>query len=453
MKKLILALSAVALLGMAAQAQDFNKEALLQKIAKNEAAAADAKKSTKAATWINLAKSYIDAAIQPTKGLYLGGDSNSMLLDLQVMALLGEPNSIEEVVVNDTPMTAMVYDYVTVYSSESQVTGWKQTATVFDGAVEKALEALDKAYELDPKQASKIREQLVRIDNFCAEQGNALNVMREYKLASEAFETAFRAEMNPAFGEPDLTRIYYAGMLATVGGASDHELFKRGEELLHKAQEMGYVDETGQLYYFLYHCYYGQRTDDPANVQKAKETLLEGITKFPNNQELLTSLINLYSTEEGLGDPSELIAKLDATIANDPQNIELWFGRAQIFVALKNYDEAIASLEKAVEIDPSSYQANFFTGYYFVMKADALNEEANEKRYLSMEEANADQEVILSVYAEAIPFLEKAYEIDSTQVDPVSLLRALSFRLRDREGMMDKYEKYNAIYEQMQQQQ
>lgn len=453
MKKLILALSAVALLGMAAQAQDFNKEALLQKIAKNEAAAADAKKSTKAATWINLAKSYIDAAIQPTKGLYLGGDSNSMLLDLQVMALLGEPNSIEEVVVNDTPMTAMVYDYVTVYSSESQVTGWKQTATVFDGAIEKALEALDKAYELDSKQASKIREQLVRIDNFCAEQGNALNVMREYKLASEAFETAFRAEMNPAFGEPDLTRIYYAGMLATVGGSSDHELFKRGEELLHKAQEMGYVDETGQLYYFLYHCYYGQRTDDPANVQKAKETLLEGITKFPNNQELLTSLINLYSTEEGLGDPSELIAKLDATIANDPQNIELWFGRAQIFVALKNYDEAIASLEKAVEIDPNSYQANFFTGYYFVMKADALNEEANEKRYLSMEEANADQEVILSVYAEAIPFLEKAYEIDSTQVDPVSLLRALSFRLRDREGMMDKYEKYNAIYEQMQQQQ
>lgn len=451
MKKLILALSAAALLGMAAQAQDFNKEALLQKIAKNEAAAADAKKSTKAATWINLAKSYIDAAIEPTKGLYLS-DGDEALLDIQVMTMYGEPDSVQEIVLDTTPLTAMYYDYVTVYSLNSQVTGWKQTADVVDGAVEKALAALDKAYELDPKQASKIREQLVRIDNFCAEQGNALNSLQEYKLASEAYETSFRAEMNPAFGKPDLTRLYYAGMLATVGGAADHELFKRGEELLTQAQEMGFVDEAGQLYYFLYHCYYGQRTDDPANVLKAKDTLLEGISKFPNNQELLTSLVNLYSTEQGIGDPSELVSMLDNTIAKDPKNIELWFGRAQLFVELKNYDEAIASLEKAIEIEPESYPANFYTGYYLIMKADALNEEANAKQYTSIEESNADQDKILAVYAEAVPFMEKAYEIDNTQIDPVSLLRALAFRLRDREGMMEKYEKYNAIYEQMTQQ-
>ena len=43
MKKLILALAAVALLGTAAQAQKINKEALLQKIEKNETASADAK--------------------------------------------------------------------------------------------------------------------------------------------------------------------------------------------------------------------------------------------------------------------------------------------------------------------------------------------------------------------------------------------------------------------------
>lgn len=47
MKKLILALAAVALLGTAAQAQKINKEALLQKIEKNETASADAKKERK----------------------------------------------------------------------------------------------------------------------------------------------------------------------------------------------------------------------------------------------------------------------------------------------------------------------------------------------------------------------------------------------------------------------
>ena len=56
------------------------------------------------------------------------------------------------------------------------------------------------------------------------------------------------------------------------------------------------------------------------------------------------SLIMLYSMEEGLGDSSELVTMLDDAIAGDPQNIELWFSRAQIFVSLEEYDEAIDSL-------------------------------------------------------------------------------------------------------------
>ena len=70
---------------------------------------------------------------------------------------------------------------------------------------------------------------------------------------------------------------------------------------------------------------------------------MTGITKFPKNQDILKSLIMLYSMEEGLGDSSELVTMLDDAIAGDPQNIELWFSRAQIFVSLEDYDEAIAS--------------------------------------------------------------------------------------------------------------
>ena len=49
----------------------------------------------------------------------------------------------------------------------------------------------------------------------------------------------------------------------------------------------------------------------------------------------------LYSMEEGLGDSSELVLMLDDAIAGDPQNIELCSSRAQIFVSLEDYDEAI----------------------------------------------------------------------------------------------------------------
>ena len=415
MKKLILALAAVALLGTAAQAQKINKEALLQKIEKNETASADAKKGAKAATWLNLGKSYVEAILAPTKDLYVGEPS------LQLSLSLGDPKSIDEVTINGLSVAAQNYDYVTVYVSNGQVIGWKEIEPVKEGAIDKAIAALNKAYELDSKQGPKVKEQLMAISNYCSQLGDACNNIGEYKLGSEAFETAFRAEMSPACGTPDASRLYYAG----------------------------YTDDNGMIYYYLFHNYYGQREADRANVLKAKDALMTGITKFPKNQDILKSLIMLYSMEEGLGDSSELVPMLDDAIAGDPQNIELWFSRAQIFVSLEDYDEAIASLEKAIELNPQSYEAQFFTGYYIIMKADALNQEANEKEYTNEGEYEADQKEILSIYSQAVPYLEVAHEIMPQNPDPVQLLKTLCYRLRDEPGMMEKYEKYNELYKQM----
>lgn len=444
MKKMILALAAIVLMGSAAvQAQKINREALVQKIEKNQEATADAKKAVKAATWINLGKSYVDAATMPTKDLYVG------MLEMELQMKLGNPVSNEAVVIDNATLNGLNYDYFTAYVVEGQVIGWKETAQVIDGAVDKAIEALDKAYEVDPKQAPKIKEQLTRISNYCSQLGDASNNIAEYRAATEAFKTAFRAQSSPAFGTPDASRLYYAGYCATAAGANDPASYAEGAELLNKALELGFVDETGQIYYYLYHSYYGQREADRANVLKAKEALMTGITKFPKNQDILKSLIMLYSLEQDLGDPSELIAMLDEAIAADPQNIELWFSRAQISVAMKEYDAAIEALKKTIELNPNSYEAQFFTGYYIIIKADALNTVANEKDYTSMEEADADQRTILAVYAEAIPYLEAAHELMPQNPDPVRLLKTLCYRLRDEEGMMDKYQKYDVLLKQM----
>lgn len=443
MKKLILALAVVVVLGTAAQAQQMNPEALRQKIEKNEAAAADAKKTLKASTWINLAKSYIDAVIAPTTGLYVG-------MPALVLQANEAPKSIEEVTIsNNVTMAALHFNFHTVYVFDGQVIGWKEATPIQENAIDKALEALDKAYELDPNQAPKIKEQLSRISNYCSQIGDASNGISEYKIGSQAFETAFRAESRPAYGTPDASRLYYAGYLATAAGESDPAEFARGVDMLNKALEMGFTDDQGQIYYYLFHGYYGQREADKANVQKAKDVLMAGISKFPKNQDILKSLILLYSMEEGMGNPKELITMLDEAIANDPQNIELWFSRAQIFVSMKEYDEAIASLQKAIELNPQSYEAQFFSGYYIIMKADALNTAANQKQYTSIEESDADQKEILAVYAQAIPYLEAAHEINPKNADPLQLLKTLCYRLRDTEGMAAKYEKYDALFKQL----
>lgn len=440
MKKLILALSLMALTA-SASAQQVNKAALLNRIQQATEASQDAKKADKAATWINLGKAYIDAAIEPTKTLYVGAP-------VLVVQAMGRPVAVEQQTfpVSGAAVQRVDFEYLNVYLDAKQtVLGWTVASEVAPNAIESAIEALDKAWQVEPKQAAKIKAQLVRIADFEAQQGNAANNVERYGDASSAYEQAAAAEAVQAFGTPDLSKLYYAGTTAAVGGATDPKLFERAERMLEKAYAAGYRDDRGMIYYYLHHAYFGQRETAPEKLQKAKAILIEGRAKFPENAELLTANVNLYTVAPELGNPADLIADLDKQIAAAPQNIELRFLRAQTFVALKDYDNAVASLDGAIQIDPKSYTAQFFAGYYLVMKADALNDEANNKRYTSRADSEADQSAIRAVYARAIPYLEAAHEIDPKAANPVALLKNLTFRLRSEEGMQAKYDKYNAL--------
>lgn len=72
---------------------------------------------------------------------------------------------------------------------------------------------------------------------------------------------------------------------------------------LNDALAAGYTDEAGDVYYYLFHSYYGQKDKDAAFLIKAKDALLAGIEKFPKNEKILDGLMQLYTSEEGVGDP------------------------------------------------------------------------------------------------------------------------------------------------------
>ena len=92
MKKVFLTVLAVALVAVTAvQAQKVNKSALVSKIEKSDADIADAKKGAKAATWINRGKAFYEAAIEPTKNLFVNMDAAMLKL------AVGEPASTESV--------------------------------------------------------------------------------------------------------------------------------------------------------------------------------------------------------------------------------------------------------------------------------------------------------------------------------------------------------------------
>ena len=443
MKKFILMVAAaMALIVPTATAQKINEDATLAKLTKSDAEVKDAKKSAKASVWVNRAKVYADALMEPTKALSTSLDATFLRYTM------GEPT---ETVADEQGRQVWVYPWVKVYMSENRVAAWEQTREIKEGIFDVLVEAVAKAQELDAKADAKVKPLLDLTINYYSQLGEISTFIPNYAVAIDAFVKAAKLQENKIYSQVDPKYYFFAGQMSAFLGAENKQYFIDGENYLNKARELGYVDETGNLYYYLFHCYYGQREDNKENLVKAKNILLEGIEKFPKNDKILDGLMSLYTAEEGVGDPAELVEMIDKFLAETPDNPDLWFGRGRVFYKLKNFDECITSFKKIDALKPNDYDTNFYIGYFYVEKAEHENRLFNQKldSFTSQEEYMAERKKVRSVYMESIPYLEKAHELNPQNVDCTQILKEVCFLLREEPGVMDKYNKYNAEYKKL----
>ncbi len=450
MKRLVFAVMAIMLMATpVVNAQKVNKEALLAKLEKADADSKNEKKATKAATWIARGKAYYEAASAPVKDIFPG-------MEMQIAEIsIGKATSVKDgVVLGGQTFAEHTYPWFKLYVAGGKIAGWELTQRVKDvdlAAI--ALESFNKAYELDAKQANAINDGLQKLQSFYSQNGNAYMEANNFGVAADNYLSAYKVQESPAFsGKKDAAFLYYAGYLYVVAASEtkDKSFFPKGVDALNKALAAGYNDEAGDIYYYLYHGYYGQEDSSvrQANLERAKQVLMEGLAKFPENINIINGLINVYSSGS-VGNISDLTAMVDAALARDPKSRDLWYGRGQIFFNLKNYDESIASFKKVVELDPKDGQSMFYIGFFYITKADAMNDEVNKRDYKSNEEWKADQAKVTATYMESVPYLEKSLELRPNDFTTVETLKVLTFRLRDEDGMMAKYEKYNKLYEEL----
>ena len=453
MKKfLFLASALLVMASQVANAQRVSTNKELAKLDKADATLVDVKKNTKAATWNAHGKVYTDAYMLPTKELLV----NSPVQTLQMN--VGQPNDMVQGEFMGSPVVVCVYEYVDVYVNPQtyMIVGWNQKKAIKENLAETAIESYKKAYEMDAKLGAKIGANAQTLANALAQQGDVLNLLGKTAEAAYNFELAYRAQQVCPEANANPANLYNAGLLNTIYASSLQgeeaiTAFAKSEALLSEAIAAGYKDETGNIYYYLFHSYYGQKEKNMEEyLPKAKNALLEGIKLYPKNSTILDGLMNLYTAEEGIGDPAELTVMIEESLKADPSNYDLWFGRGRVYNALKNFDECIKSFEKCAELRPNDFEPYFYTGYFIIEKANVLVEQLNANSGLSYEAYEAENNKINLVYAEAIPWLEKAFSIKSDDASTISYLNSLCFRLRDFDGMMDKYNKYHELYMQMQ---
>jgi tetratricopeptide (TPR) repeat protein len=316
--------------------------------------------------------------------------------------------------------------------------------------------AFEKAMELDPKGnvKKKIITNMIYTDlamDFFT-QGSKMFETKDYTGALKSFESQIKiAEGDKYIGAID-TGMYYNAGLAAINAStskstmvktstgdsalvkdsntSDAEMYKKAIGYFQKCADMKYLGITP--YYQIYESYLGL-----GDTVKAESILKSLPTIFPDDKTITLQLIDLYIKSNK---PEEAQKYIKVAKESDPTNATLYFAAGIMYLNQSKYDEAIEELSKSVELNPNVYDVQYGLGASYINKASDMFVKANEimdvKKYSdAIDAANL-------VYSKALPYMEKAHELNPEDVYAMRSLQELYYRLKQTD-------KYNAIKEKL----
>ncbi len=139
-------------------------------------------------------------------------------------------------------------------------------------------------------------------------------------------------------------------------------------------------------------------------------------------------LVNIYIFTNQY---DKAIATLDAVIENDPSNAELWNVKGQLYETQKDVDGAIECFQKALELQPDFAIAMGNLGRMYFNSAIEKNNTLSENITNTAEFNAAREKEVLPLYRKALPYYEKAHQIDPEERDYMVALRGIYYNLND----------------------
>ncbi|MDD4756167.1 MAG: tetratricopeptide repeat protein, partial [Prolixibacteraceae bacterium] len=166
----------------------------------------------------------------------------------------------------------------------------------------------------------------------------------------------------------------------------------------------------------------------------ALDALQQGFEKYPNDNVILTSMIQLYLDMKKTEDAMKY---LDMAIKQDPDNATFHFAQGTLHEKMEQMDEAIAAYTKAINSDKEFFNAYYNLGALYYNEGVKQIEYANsiptsENQRYQAELAKADE-----WFRKSLPYMEKCYELDPDDKMTLESLKNLYYRLKD----MDNYNK------------
>lgn len=329
--------------------------------------------------------------------------------------------------------------------------------------IDTALESLSQVTEGYQSEVAELKQNMV--SNLLT-KGNAAYEKKDYAIASNDFEHAYRAS------EKDTIYLYYAA--ATSVNLQDYD---RALKLYKELKDLGYTGIEKQFYatnvdtneeeYFQEksmrdlsvkaktHINPEDRMSESKKSEIVKNIALIYVSKDDNDNALAAMKeareespddINLLLSEANIyykmGNKEEFKRLLELATSKDPKNAELQYNLGVIASESDHPEDAMGYYNKAIELDPNYINAYINSAALILNKEQALIEEMNGLGTSKKDDLRYDElrKMRQDIYKSAIPYLEKALEID-----PKSLSAAKT--LHNIYGVTGEKAKHDALQE------
>jgi tetratricopeptide (TPR) repeat protein len=242
---------------------------------------------------------------------------------------------------------------------------------------------------------------------------------KNYEGAVKTFEVYMEIPKLPIMNnEIKIDSTYNMVSYYTAVAASDAKMHDKAIAIYENLKDKKY--ETKSVYQSLYEEYATKK--DTVNFVK---TLKEGFEIFPTDAWFLQNLINYYIYSNKLKDA---LLYLDKAIEREPSLAQYRYVKGNLEESIGNYDDARASFDKAIELDPTQSESYAGIGRIYYNKAVKILEAAGKIKDIKLYDAEAKKAEEL--FKQSLPFFKKASEVNPKEVEYKKTLKTLYYRLQ-----------------------
>jgi len=262
-------------------------------------------------------------------------------------------------------------------------------------ALKVAMESFNKVKEMDKATSTYaifVDTEINQLYGYIINNGAEKYNENEFAGAYEDFMTAL--EVTPG----DTTALLYGAVSAQQAEMYDEAL---GAYQIMADNGVAKIDQYKTMIYL----YRAEKED----LDKVLEVVDQALGQFPESNELIQEKITTLIIMERA---DEAQTELEAAIAKEPTNSLYYYFLGYLYDVKEDPDNSIKNYQKALELNPDYYEANYNIAVVYYNKAREIISELNNlslDEYRKKETEYAERAKVH--FEESLPYFEKAAEI------------------------------------------